>query len=140
MISPPPRSTRTDTLFPYTTLFRSHYKIHRSCPCEGRGPSSKGRIRYRPGRSSLSLNLDPQISPIGIRFLDHPYLPTSLPSLDLQLTPARFLQILLRFKPHQKHAALGLRKTLDPHIAELITALHPLRWRHRNDGASPAVR
>src|SRR3546814_10525690 len=25
MIRPPPRSTRTDTLFPYTTLFRSGY-------------------------------------------------------------------------------------------------------------------
>src|SRR3546814_7046626 len=24
MLRPPPRSTRTDTLFPYTTLFRSH--------------------------------------------------------------------------------------------------------------------
>src|SRR3546814_3137181 len=27
MIRRPPRSTRTDTLFPYTTLFRSHYKL-----------------------------------------------------------------------------------------------------------------
>src|SRR3546814_20986767 len=27
MIRPPPRSTRTDTLFPYTTLFRSLQKI-----------------------------------------------------------------------------------------------------------------
>src|SRR3546814_10632352 len=26
MIRRPPRSTRTDTLFPYTTLFRSHWK------------------------------------------------------------------------------------------------------------------
>src|SRR3546814_2408351 len=26
MIRRPPRSTRTDTLFPYTTLFRSHHK------------------------------------------------------------------------------------------------------------------
>src|SRR3546814_6653803 len=25
MLRRPPRSTRTDTLFPYTTLFRSHY-------------------------------------------------------------------------------------------------------------------
>src|SRR3546814_1902512 len=25
MIRPPPRSTRTDTLFPYTTLFRSYH-------------------------------------------------------------------------------------------------------------------
>src|SRR3546814_6911299 len=27
MIRRPPRSTRTDTLFPYTTLFRSYWKI-----------------------------------------------------------------------------------------------------------------
>src|SRR3546814_4601155 len=27
MIRPPPRSTRTATLFPYTTLFRSHYAV-----------------------------------------------------------------------------------------------------------------
>src|SRR3546814_17823671 len=31
MIRPPPRFTRTDTLFPYTTLFRSH-------------PRDKGRL------------------------------------------------------------------------------------------------
>src|SRR3546814_14545003 len=43
MIRRPPRSTRTDTLFPYTTLFRSfsvttiHDGLHqRTCPlCEG---------------------------------------------------------------------------------------------------------
>src|SRR3546814_9786977 len=29
MILPPPRSTLTDTLFPYTTLFRSHFHRHR---------------------------------------------------------------------------------------------------------------
>src|SRR3546814_3890804 len=28
MIRPPPRSTRTDTLFPYTTLFRSAHLFH----------------------------------------------------------------------------------------------------------------
>src|SRR3546814_13296338 len=28
MIRRPPRSTRTDTLFPYTTLFRSHLPAH----------------------------------------------------------------------------------------------------------------
>src|SRR3546814_1414077 len=36
MIRRPPRSTRTDTLFPYTTLFRSHRPV---------------RARLRPGRS-----------------------------------------------------------------------------------------
>src|SRR3546814_15693555 len=30
MIRRPPRSTRTDTLFPYTTLFRSHHRLSES--------------------------------------------------------------------------------------------------------------
>src|SRR3546814_15597105 len=30
MIRRPPRSTRTDTLFPYTTLFRSRSELHES--------------------------------------------------------------------------------------------------------------
>src|SRR3546814_16304969 len=36
MIRRPPRSTRTDTLFPYTTLFRSH-DADRERATEGRG-------------------------------------------------------------------------------------------------------
>src|SRR3546814_17575744 len=36
MIRPPPRSTRTDTLFPYTTLFRSR---------DGRGPGSPAALQ-----------------------------------------------------------------------------------------------
>src|SRR3546814_1090599 len=44
MIRRPPRSTRTDTLFPYTTLFRSVWPDrvpsarprHRNPPCRGR--------------------------------------------------------------------------------------------------------
>src|SRR3546814_1630820 len=39
MIRRPPRSTRTDTLFPYTTLFRS-----RACAC---GECSERRIAHR---------------------------------------------------------------------------------------------
>src|SRR3546814_3931038 len=31
MIRRPPRSTRTDTLFPYTTLFRSSFRLKVSC-------------------------------------------------------------------------------------------------------------
>src|SRR3546814_19474871 len=32
MIRRPPRSTRTDTLFPYTTPFRSHCTTNSACP------------------------------------------------------------------------------------------------------------
>src|SRR3546814_7905649 len=40
MIRRPPRSTRTDTLFPYTTLFRSMAGGRRRRPCAGRFKAS----------------------------------------------------------------------------------------------------
>src|SRR3546814_3365345 len=44
MIRRPPRSTRTDTLFPYTTLFRS------TLPCPRDEPKGPNRGRLREGR------------------------------------------------------------------------------------------
>src|SRR3546814_19071216 len=44
MIRPPPRSTRTDTLFPYTTLFRSPYLAYLRTP--------PLRFRRRPPQSN----------------------------------------------------------------------------------------
>src|SRR3546814_3664098 len=51
MIRRPPRSTRTDTLFPYTTLFRSHppQKCHR-CRRKRRGRAAVDRRRPAAGR------------------------------------------------------------------------------------------
>src|SRR3546814_9674847 len=46
MIRRPPRSTRTDTLFPYTTLFRSR------CWWWARRASPSGYVRFRPVRSA----------------------------------------------------------------------------------------
>src|SRR3546814_8545904 len=42
MIRRPPRSTRTDTLVPYTTLFRSWH----ICPHEGEPPACLSRPEY----------------------------------------------------------------------------------------------
>src|SRR3546814_639823 len=49
MIRRPPRSTRTDTLFPYTTLFRSHCRrLLRHCPpASGLRESLRLRMRLR---------------------------------------------------------------------------------------------
>src|SRR3546814_11312718 len=54
MIRRPPRSTRTDTLFPYTTLFRSQYAVgdrrrlvddpQRARPAEARELQSRGAV------------------------------------------------------------------------------------------------
>src|SRR3546814_12875394 len=51
MLRRPPRSTRTDTLFPYTTLFRSA----RRAPSERIGPSLDGppKASERPDNSSV---------------------------------------------------------------------------------------
>src|SRR3546814_18905110 len=46
MIRLPPRSTRTDTLFPYTTLFRSHVEIGLEIVIAGLG---RDRIAVGPG-------------------------------------------------------------------------------------------
>src|SRR3546814_19885787 len=45
MIRPPPGSTRTDTLFPYTSLFRSHCTISISCVDDSRGRTKSRRSR-----------------------------------------------------------------------------------------------
>src|SRR3546814_4258143 len=61
MIRRPPRSTRTDTLFPYTTLFRSHRHRRGRRPLFGhptlvlhhglRRPAAGLGGNHRPGRS-----------------------------------------------------------------------------------------
>src|SRR3546814_7658894 len=56
MIRRPPRSTRTDTLFPYTTLFRS-----RSATLRAKGPRwssswTKGNVPVRGSRPKLGFS------------------------------------------------------------------------------------
>src|SRR3546814_7004448 len=51
MLRRPPRSTRTDTLFPYTTLFRSKLTPKKACfPVNSR---KTGNFTPRPVRSGL---------------------------------------------------------------------------------------
>src|SRR3546814_14866354 len=47
MIRRPPRSTRTDTLFPYTTRFRSRKKLIEASRRTDAASAQKGRIRMR---------------------------------------------------------------------------------------------
>src|SRR3546814_6101285 len=57
MIRRPPRATRTDTLFPYTTRFRSAPRVSPASPAGSRdvaddpglGSEASRRGRYRPG-------------------------------------------------------------------------------------------
>src|SRR3546814_10798843 len=53
MIRRPPISTRTDTLFPYTTLFRSHQRRFLGIGRRGRLAGRK-RVRQRRGRGAAA--------------------------------------------------------------------------------------
>src|SRR3546814_5345657 len=46
MLRRPPRSTRTDTLFPYTTLFRSRERVRARCTARPRR-GDRGRFLHR---------------------------------------------------------------------------------------------
>src|SRR3546814_5939440 len=57
MIRRPPRSTRTDTLFPYTTLFRS---LPRHDVALGHQHLARGGDDLRRDRRRLAIDLDPR--------------------------------------------------------------------------------
>src|SRR3546814_13880192 len=58
MIRRPPRSTRTDTLFPYTTLFRSGpFKVTNDLANDGRGLKVAADRRIWGITNTTSLNL-----------------------------------------------------------------------------------
>src|SRR3546814_7549094 len=60
MIRRPPRSTRTDTLFPYTTLFRSHAEV--------RGDASARRPRHAAALFADARCLEPLGAAVGSPF------------------------------------------------------------------------
>src|SRR3546814_7641343 len=70
MIRRPPRSTRADTLFPYTTLFRSHARPQarptaapQPRPAQPAPPGERGPVGLREGGRGLRQ---------GLRLLRHP--------------------------------------------------------------------
>src|SRR3546814_16520116 len=114
MIRRPPRSTRTDTLFPYTTLFRSHGKPGdgRPLPAERRASPffcekilKRHIVQHRVRKQPLQLRvlILEREEPLRLRHLEtailgHPvvdrcfrYL-VSLPQLPGLLASLRFLQ------------------------------------------------
>src|SRR3546814_1230253 len=68
MIRRPPRSTRTDTLFPYTTLFRSlgggHQCRRAGMPCS-RYPSGHGSSGSAVGRSAYGHGVSRRRGPLA---------------------------------------------------------------------------
>src|SRR3546814_9807802 len=66
MIRRPPRSTRTDTLFPYTTLFRSQHHHGGT-----RGPGRRADGAARPRQDALRLPVHAAARPHAARSEEH---------------------------------------------------------------------
>src|SRR3546814_14377840 len=73
MIRPPPRSTRTDTLFPYTTLFRSPFPSVLSLG-EGEQPQEADASVARSGESLRQHTWRDELLKAGIRGTGGPML------------------------------------------------------------------
>src|SRR3546814_17959234 len=78
MIRRPPRSTRTDTLFPYTTLFRSHARSNAlglSAPDARDAPARRSAGAHRPRRRSHQSDVgdDGRRVQISLPHPDHPF-------------------------------------------------------------------
>src|SRR3546814_8249690 len=96
MIRRPPRSTRTDTLFPYTTLFRSRWLHKHNCrpgACR-RGPLASGRGDVLP--------------PLHLRSEEHT---SELQSL-MRISYAVFC---LKKKKNNKPTEIALLRPAEPH-------------------------
>src|SRR3546814_3104196 len=99
MLRRPPRSTRTDTLFPYTTLFRSRGHRHRRL-CDVRWPQD---IRIRLGQ--------------GIRGQQE--IPSRGAQCFLRVFPGCSRTRVLQEEVHALSHGSGRRKRSEEHTSEL---------------------
>src|SRR3546814_15451984 len=82
MIRRPPRSTRTDTLFPYTTLFRSQFHLR---------VNAKGILPWPPA-DVLALLPAPDIADAVITLAEHAELVRSLVDSSIHLTIMPYIE------------------------------------------------
>src|SRR3546814_12364585 len=70
MIRRPPRSTRTDTLFPYTTLFRSRIKVAGAIHLARRAAPVETEGEWEPARLRAQFFLTDVVRPAAARLAD----------------------------------------------------------------------
>src|SRR3546814_4141630 len=118
MIRRPPRSTRTDTLFPYTTLFRSPDRpdqVDRARGCDARTAADRGRGLGQPGQSGIGVPVMRQAGPPDRRSrVSCGFLARNLPWRSEEHTSE--LQSLMRIS----YAVFCLKKKKKPQMIALM--------------------
>src|SRR3546814_8632186 len=117
MIRRPPRSTRTDTLFPYTTLFRSQGQLHAAIDNAPGGQSAP--VSNRTAGSSRCTAIRRRISTIGEKSIPPRSRRSEEHTSELQVTNAHLVCRLLLEK--KKTTTITRRcyltNCLDPHAS-----------------------
>src|SRR3546814_12460670 len=128
MIRRPPRSTRTDTLFPYTTLFRSSELIHSACHL----PAGL------PDPFDLAL-VDHRVRIPACRYLDRPDVRHASPAPGRGHLPGvKAEQVIIGGGLCLLQAAMGVHLTSSPSFLRLrLTRGHPNT--HQLFGALPTM-
>src|SRR3546814_11729303 len=110
MIRRPPRSTRTDTLFPYTTLFRSTGPGSRSrLLLVGRSPAP-GAGSEAAGDDTLAVDIGHHVAVAAEQGLGREHLRTERQLALGQAVAAVLLELggrVIRFRPSGAEGALG---------------------------------
>src|SRR3546814_15546165 len=129
MIRQPPRSTRTDTLFPYTTLFRSAPSLpseEKSSPSTSSGQAGHGKsVLASPAVRARAKDLGVDLSQVhteGDR-VRHADLDASLRYSGGQGYPAPGASRARAPAPNQR---TGMRRQIAANLAAPNTALPPL--------------
>src|SRR3546814_4104105 len=102
MIRRPPRSTRTDTLFPYTTLFRS-------CKKPGWSGAKLAQQRHRRGRVALLRCADEIDEDVALRSEEHTSELQSLMRISYAVFCLKKKKKLMTFSRQLQHRLLKNR-------------------------------
>src|SRR3546814_4505806 len=113
MIRRPPRSTRTDTLFPYTTLFRSIY------PMNALANSQLGEIRKFVDDAGLPAHLRPTVARYTGQETDEERQQISRDKPDILLTNFMMLELLMTRQERLDRAVIDNAQRSEEHTSEL---------------------
>src|SRR3546814_14651927 len=119
MIRRPPRSTRTDTLFPYTTLFRSHRIIEIGCiELRNRRPTQNNFHRYINPEREIDAGAVNVHGITNERVAAEPNITALAPTIWEYLEGAGLIMYNAPFDvgfPHADYARARLLRKLYPH-------------------------
>src|SRR3546814_2086910 len=120
MIRRPPRSTRTDTLFPYTTLFRSR------CHHDGNGKAAAG-TRSERAMTGIAIQELSEVDLDDLDHLDRGGLSQHFRRIAVRATAGQLRSVLGQSAPADEDGPMDLRSLVDSYVDQYTRTAMRLR-------------